>query len=238
MGKSKSRNIYEISYSLRQERRRFIRSLLFSVAAFFIGMSALLAFVARPVQQKSLSMEPNVPRGTFVFATPIKTKIKRGEIVLISLEDQSLSSGQKAADLLSLSLSLQKKTLHSKKAALMRRVAALPGDTIYMKDYILYVQPKGEKHFFTEFELNQIPYSVDITVPPTNWSPEIGARGSFDKITLGQDEYFALGDNRLSCMDSRVFGKVKGERIKKRVLMNFFPPKSFKVFFATKQAQK
>lgn len=238
MGKSKSRNIYEISYSLRQERRRFVRGAILFVVAFFAGINALLAFVALPVQQKSLSMEPNVPRGTFSFATPIKTKIKRGEIVLVLPEEKKLTARQKAADLLALSFTFQKASIYSKKKELMRRVAAVPGDTIYMKDYILYVQPKGEKHFFTEFELNQIPYSVDITVPPANWSAEIGAQGSFDKIELGQNEYFVLGDNRLSCLDSRSFGKVGGDRIKKRVLMNFFPPKAFKIFFASKQPQK
>ena len=238
MGKSKSKNIYEISYSLRQERRRFVRGAVLFAAVFFAGMSALLSFVILPVQQKSLSMEPNVPRGTFVFATPIKTKIKRGEVVLISPDQGDVQAGKKAADFAARSFTLQKASVLESKKELMRRVAALPGDTIYMKDYILYVQPKNEKHFFTEFELNQIPYSVDITVPPTNWNPEIGVRGSFGKITLGDDEYYVLGDNRLSCLDSRVFGKVSGQRIKKRVLMNFFPLKAFKIFFASKQAQK
>ncbi len=237
MGKSKSRDIYEISYSLKQERRRFVRNAALFAAAFFLGMNALLSFVICPVQQKSLSMEPNVPRGTLVFATPIKTKIKRGEIVLISREDKSLSAAQKAADFIIRSFTLQKLSFGSPKKDMMRRIAALPGDTIYMKDFILYVQPKSERHFFTEFELNQIPYSVDISVPPANWSPEIGARGSFDKLTLGEDEYYVLGDNRLSCIDSRVFGKIGGGRIKKRVLMNFFPFKFLKIFAASKQAQ-
>lgn len=230
MGKSKSRDIYEISYSLRQERRRFIRKAVLTAAAFFVTMNALLSFVICPAEQKSVSMEPNVPKGTFVFATPLGGKIKRGEILIISTGGQELSKTQKAADFLAGALTFQKIHPWKKRQALMRRAVALPGDTIYMKDFVLYVQPKDERHFFTEFELNQIPYSVDIQVPPVGWSPEIGARGSFDKLTLGPDEYYVLGDNRLSCMDSRIFGKVQGQWIERRVLMSFFPLRRARIF--------
>lgn len=78
--------------------------------------------------------------------------------------------------------------------------------------------------------MNQVSYSVDITVPPTGWTPEIGVRGSFDKMTLGDDEYYVLGDNRLSCADSRLFGKIKGSKIQKRVLMSYYPFSQLKIF--------
>lgn len=231
---SKNNNIYEISYSLRQERRRFIRRAVFFVAAFFITMNSILTFVICPIEQKSRSMEPNVPGNTFVFATPLGGKIKRGEIVLVAPRAKTLSFKQKAADFLFGAATLQKVHPWTNEKSLMRRVVALPGDTIYMKDFILYAQPKGQKHFFTEFELNQVPYSVDITAPPAGWSPEIGVRGSFDKITLDENEYYVLGDNRLSCSDSRIFGKVKGSSIQKRVLMIFFPFKRAKIFVSKK----
>lgn len=227
---SKNNNIYEISYSLRQERRRFIRNAVFFVAAFFIIMNSILTLAICPVEQRSVSMDPNVPKGTFVFATPLGKKIKRGEIVILSPAEEKLSGKQKAADFFAGFFTMQKIHPWSTEKSLMRRAVALPGDTIYMKDFILYIQPKGEKHFFTEFELNQIPYSVDISVPPAGWSPEIGSRGSFEKLTLGENEYYVLGDNRLSCVDSRIFGKIKGSAIHKRVLMNFFPIRRAKIF--------
>lgn len=235
---SKNTNIYEISYSLKQERRRFIRNAALFVISFFIVMNAILAFVICPIQQRSASMEPNIPSGTCVFATPIGKKIKRGEIIVIAQREAKLSFKQKAMDALAGAFTFQKFRPWSDENPMMRRAVALPGDTIYMKDFILYIQPKNERHFFTEFELNQISYSVDITVPPAGWAPEIGARGSFDKITLGDDEYYVLGDNRLSCVDSRLFGKIKGPKIQKRVLMSYYPFSRLKVFFATKQAQK
>lgn len=235
---SKNTNIYEISFSLKQERRRFIRNAILFVVSFFIVMNALLAFVVCPIQQRSASMEPNVPSGTCVFATPIGKKIKRGEIIVIAQRETKLSFGQKILDTLAGAFTFQKCHPWTNEKRLMRRAVGLPGDTLYMKDFILYIQPKNEKHFFTEFELNQVSYSVDITVPPTGWTPEIGVRGSFDKMTLGDDEYYVLGDNRLSCADSRLFGKIKGSKIQKRVLMSYYPFSRLKVFFATKQAQK
>lgn len=227
---SKNTNIYEISFSLKQERRRFIRNAILFVVSFFIVMNAILAFVVCPIQQRSASMEPNVPSGTCVFATPIGKKIKRGEIIVIAQRETKLSFGQKILDLFAGAFTFQKYHPWTNEKALMRRAVALPGDTIYMKDFILYIQPKNEKHFFTEFELNQVSYSVDITVPPTGWTPEIGVRGSFDKMTLGDDEYYVLGDNRLSCADSRLFGKIKGSKIQKRVLMSYYPFCQLKIF--------
>ena len=186
-------------------------------------MNAVLSFVICPVQQRSASMEPNVPSGTCVFATPLGRKIKRGEIIIIAQNEKKLTFKQKLGDLLAGAFTFQKVHPWTNEKSLMRRAVGLPGDTLYMKDYILYVQPKNEKHFFTEFELNQVPYSVDISVPPAGWNPQIGVRGSFDKITLGENEYYVLGDNRLSCADSRLFGKVNGSNIQKRVLMSYYP---------------
>ena len=230
----KNTNIYELSYSLRQERRRFIRRTFLFVVSFFIVMNAILNFVICPVQQRSTSMEPNVPSGTSVFATPIGKKIKRGEIIIISRNEKKLTARQRLADMAAAAFTFQKIHPWSDEKPMMRRAVGLPGDTLYMKDFILYVQPKDEKHFFTVFELNQVSYSVDITVPPSGWDPKIGARGSFDKITLGENEFFVLGDNRLSCVDSRLFGKVNVSEIKKRVLMSYYPFNQIKIFKSQK----
>ena len=230
----KNTNIYELSYSLRQERRRFIRRTFLFVVSFFIVMNAILNFVICPVQQRSTSMEPNVPSGTSVFATPIGKKIKRGAIIIISRNEKKLTARQRLADMAAAAFTFQKIHPWSDEKPMMRRAVGLPGDTLYMKDFILYVQPKDEKHFFFFFELNQVSYSVDITVPPSGWDPKIGARGSFDKITLGENEFFVLGDNRLSCVDSRLFGKVNVSEIKKRVLMSYYPFNQIKIFKSQK----
>lgn len=53
--------------------------------------------------------------------------------------------------------------------------------------------------------------------------------GNID-TTLKTDEYFVLGDNRLSSSDSRVWGILKGEEIVGRAVLRIFPVSEFQIF--------
>lgn len=227
-----NKNIYDISFSMRRERARKIRNILLFLFLFLFSLNAILTFIVKPVKQSSLSMEPNISRNSFSLATPRAlfpdNKIRRGEIVLISCpEKKSATFLQNAADVFFRVLTFRK---FSKERPFLSRIVAIPGDTIYMKNFVLYVTPQGEHFSYTEFELNQIPYSIDIRVPPPNWDTLIGVHGDFEKMTLGADEYFVLADNRLSSMDSRMFGAVKKSRIKGKVILTYFPFKEFRFF--------
>lgn len=73
---------------------------------------------------------------------------------------------------------------------IIKRCLALPGDTIYCKGSLIYVNNK---------------------VVEDNWSK--GKTEDFNKILLHEDEYFVLGDNREVSKDSRVFGPVSKSEI-------------------------
>lgn len=227
-----NKSIYDISFSMRRARARKIRNILLFVFLFLFSLNAILAHLIKPVRQSSLSMEPNIARNSFSLATPralfSEGAIRRGEIVLISRpEETSESFLRRAADALFHVITFRKFTEEN---PFLSRIVALPGDTIYMKDFVLYVTPQGEHFSYTEFELNQIPYSIDIRVPPPNWDTLIGVHGDFEKMTLGADDYFVLADNRLSSMDSRMFGAVEKSRIKAKVILTYFPFKEFRLF--------
>ena len=99
-----------------------------------------------------------------------------------------------------------------------------------MRDYVLYIKARNEKHFLTEFEISKKAYNVTFYVPPADWDSELGLKGSFDEIYLGPDEYFVLADNRKSSDDSRLWGAVKKENISAKVLMCYYPFKDFKIY--------
>lgn len=234
-----NKNIYELSYTMRQERGRRIRNIVLSVLMFFVLLNALLFFLVAPIKQQSISMEPNIKKNSFLLTTPRalyaeNNLIRRGEIVLVehTQNEQQFSILKKVIDIVCRAVTLQKVHPFSKENAFLSRVAALPGDTIYMKDFVLYVIPSGENFSYTEFELNQIPYSIDIRVPPAGWNTQIGVRGNFEKTTLSANEYFVLCDNRISSMDSRIFGAVQKDQIKRKVLISYFPFNAFKIFRA------
>ncbi len=230
-----NKNIYDLSYTMRKSRARRIRNVALTVLMFFVVMNAILIFCASPVRQSSSSMEPNIKRNSFLLSTPLalysEDKIRRGEIVLVERpEEKPLSTMQKVLDTVCRAFTLQKIHPFTKEAPFLSRIAAVPGDTIYMKDFVLYVAPKDENFSYTEFELNQIPYSIDIRVPPVGWNTQIGVRGNFEKSTLQADEYFVLADDRLSSMDSRIFGAVKQDRIKRKIVLVYFPLNALRIF--------
>ena len=113
---------------------------------------------------------------------------------------------------------------------LIRRVIGMPGDTIYMRDHVLYIKPQGDKHFLTEFELIKKSYNINVLASPAGWDNLIGVTGSFEEIVLGENEYFVLGDNRNSCIDSRLWGVVPKSDIKATALFCYFPFSKLRLF--------
>ena len=170
------------------------------------------------------------------MVSPVVSNYNRGDIVLLK-ERKSISKNffKKQADIFIRFFTAQQISIFEKSdlpasKPHLRRIVGMPGDTIYMRDYVLYIKPAGEKHFLTEFEIVENPYNVTFFVPPADWDTEIGVKGSFDEITLGYDEYFVLADNRKSSDDSRLWGAVKSEDIKAKVLMCYFPFNNFRLF--------
>ena len=83
---------------------------------------------------------------------------------------------------------------------IIKRVIALPGESISIKKGKSYVNDKlyEDTHAY-------------------------GDTSDYEKITLKEDEYFVLGDNRLVSKDSRYFGPVKKEYIQGTAIFRFYP---------------
>lgn len=83
---------------------------------------------------------------------------------------------------------------------IIKRVIGLPGDTVAIKKGKIYI---NDKVIDDEYAY--------------------GETSDYDKVTLGDDEYFILGDNRLISKDSRYFGPIKEKEIKGKIVFRLFP---------------
>ncbi|MBP5519117.1 MAG: signal peptidase I [Treponema sp.] len=231
-----SRNADVFSYQLKRQRnRRTVHFVVFMIC-LYVFVNLVNSFLVFPVRQHSVSMIPDVSEKSVVMFSPVIKNYTRGDVVLLKPRDdkkpsfivRQLDRFVRFFTAQQISI-LENSELPSSKYH-TRRIVALPGDTIYMRDYVLYVKPAGERHFLTEFEIVEEPYNVTFYVPPTEWDTEIGVKGSFEEFTLGSDQYFVLADNRKSSDDSRLWGAVNKEDISAKALMCYFPFRDFKIF--------
>lgn len=112
----------------------------------------------------------------------------------------------------------------------VKRVIAVPGDTVRMRDFVASVRPSGESTFLPEFTLaanGRREYSLDRAAVPEGWDDRFPFSGALSEVTLGPGEYFVLGDNRASSLDSRHWGPVRGESILALVVVRYWPMSRF-----------
>lgn len=228
-------NVYDYSYEMRANRRKKVSSALIIAGSIILFLSLFLSFILFPVHVSSDSMETDIAKNSALFVCPLVKTPRRGDVMYLGRQD-----GKKIAwyakilnRVISVFTAQQYEPFgHTTKMTgkdSVRRILALPGDTIYMKDYVLYIKPKGENLFLTEFELAAKPYNIHIYSVPVEWDG-MGAVGNLEEITLGENEYFALADNRIEAVDSRVYGNIPASRIRGRVLLEYFPFTKIRIF--------
>ena len=91
----------------------------------------------------------------------------------------------------------------------IKRIIGMPGETIEIRDGAVYVKNDAAPQGFALDE----PYLA---------SPTAGAFVA----TLGEGEYFVLGDNRSASFDSRSWGTLERKLIVGRALLRLFPVSS------------
>ena len=98
--------------------------------------------------------------------------------------------------------------IEEKNEYLVKRCVGLPGETISYSNQILYVNGEPvEEDFFNDEYRSEYEYFME----------DLG------EITLGEDEYFCMGDNRPHSTDSRYYGPFSKEKIISKGVFIFFP---------------
>ena len=118
---------------------------------------------------------------------------------------------------------------HQPDLELIKRMVGTPGDTLAMRDAVLFVNGKPQEepyalpsspaadltHPWMEWQRGFLAESVDpATYSPTlhNWGP----------IVIPENKYFMLGDNRDNSLDSRYWGLVDWSKIKGRASIIYY----------------
>ena len=132
------------------------------------------------------SMQPNFATGQFLVVSRVNyllTDPQRGDVVVFHFP------GDPSQDYI-------------------KRVIGLPGDTVEIRDTMIYVNG----NILAEPYINE-PCNVNIC-PNESW-------------TLGQDQFFMMGDNRNHSSDSRAFGPVARHFIVGKALIRYWPPQDW-----------
>ena len=130
-----------------------------------IGMFLVLffTFMFGITQVQDETMDPAVKEGDLAIYYRLQKNYSKDDVIIVSYNGETQ----------------------------IRRVVALPGDTVDMDERGLVIN--GYSQIETNIYTRTEPYVDGITFP----------------ITLAEDEVFVLGDNRPKAVDSRMYGAVK-----------------------------
>ena len=155
-----------------------VLTLLISVVLVF---GVVRPFIVEAYYVPSGSMEPTLMPGDRVLAAKFYYRFfkpQRGDLVVFS--DPGIP-----------------------RETLVKRVVGLPGDTVAIKDGILYINGEPKKEPYVDHRLTDSTFFGPVRVP----------RG----------HVFVMGDNRTNSVDSRSFGPVPQGDLLGKVFLRFWP---------------
>jgi signal peptidase I len=194
----------ELRYN-EDDERTLLEDILGFIKVFVVSAIVILLFVnfvAHPVRVDGRSMYPTLKDGEFGFTNVggvLLNGVKRGDIVVVTMEEK----GQKTH--------------------WVKRVIGMPGDTISCVNDIVfingkvldetqYIDPDYRQSCVDQFGyFNKVPNADNSDVQ------------DFKEVTLGDDEYFVMGDNRPYSKDSRYVGPVKKSQLFAKNMLVLLP---------------
>jgi len=180
----------------KSKTREYVESLIIAaIIAFFVRSFFIQAF-----RIPSSSMEPTlligdhllVNRLSYVMKIPFTDKViftlgdpKKGDVIVFRYPKDTDKD-------------------------FIKRVIATEGDTVAIKDKVIYINGKKTEDKWGHY--------LDNMILPEHVNP----RDNFGPIKVPQNSYFVMGDNRDRSLDSRYWGVVTRDHLVGRALILYF----------------
>jgi len=175
----------------------------------FVPIFIVYQLLARPFIVQGTSMEPNFHMGNYLIVDIISYKIgypERGDVVVFRHPGNRSRSANPFMGILN---TISSRDPNDRFAYHIKRIIGLPGERVTILDGRVLIN--GE-------------------VLQEDYIPESVATDSFSQpdFTLSDNQYFVMGDNRVSSFDSRSWGPLEKHDIVGSVRIRVWPP--IKVF--------
>jgi signal peptidase I len=174
-------------------RMKFVAPFLIFVGGLVaVYVPLRLADVVRPMRIESRSMEPALRKGDRV----VVARIRKSTPI-----ERGMMACFRPAEVVS--------RFPDERARWVSRIVAIPGDLVTLEDGVLCVN--GER---------LIAGGEPATVPPERSAESRSLRPTYP-FTVGNEEYFVVGDNASNSFDSRSYGTVPRNAITDRILFRY-----------------
>lgn len=226
---------------LRSQLGRIIKIVVF----VFLIYQITSVFIISSFVVDTSAMEPGILQGQRLFAAPLLTgasltlprlrvpglrEPERGDLVLVKPGNaEEIAWYIILFDPVVRFFTLQEKTIipgenqNWNNQIAVKRIIALPGDTVKMIDFKFFVKHKDKTGFMSEYSSASEEYPLKIPVELPSMDPSIPFSGNMDEITLSDNQYFIANDNRQVFYDSRFYGPVSRDNILGHVFLTYWP---------------
>jgi signal peptidase I len=173
--------------------REWFESLAFTIVFVLIFTS----FIAQATQVPTESMKPSIMVGDHFFLDKLAFPANYPRILQPYLPKRSLERGDIVAFL----------APDGGEIPFVKRIVGLPGNEVEIRNKVVYIN--GE-------ELDE-PYKIHVDThvySNESWTPEgLRIRDNYGPVTLPENSYFVMGDNRDNSNDGRYWGFISREDV-------------------------
>lgn len=164
----------------------FIQTLVVCGALFVL----IYLFIAQPHRVSGRSMVPNFQDGDLILTDKISYRFgepKRGDVIVL-------------------------KYPKAESQEFIKRIIALPGDTIQLKNGFVYINDERLEESY---------------IPPQTETDGAGYIREGEIVKVENNQYFVFGDNRTNSSDSRQWGPITRGEIVGKTFFRYWPLNAF-----------